>query len=72
MEAGDIVRVSPETRRSVYANPCSKIGYSLNSNPENFVLYVVSAIPPKSVLAGMAGSHLIDDGVPHFGGCLRL
>ena len=67
MEAGDIVRVSPETRRSVYANPCSKIGYSLNSNPENFVLYVVSAIPPKSVLAGMAGSHLIDDGVPHFG-----
>lgn len=60
MEPGDIIRVSPETRRSVYCLPsCSKIGYSMNSSPEHFVLYVVGAIPPAS-------GYLIDDGIPHF------
>jgi len=68
MEPGDIVRVSPQTRRSVYANPCSKIGYSMKSDPENFVLYVVGAVPAARGLGGGegGGAGLVDDGIPHF------
>lgn len=66
MEPGDIVRVSPHTRRSLYAHPQPRIGYSMKSNPEHFILYVLGAIPAANMLRSRNSQFLIDDAIPHF------
>ncbi|QDZ23041.1 Nudix hydrolase domain-containing protein [Chloropicon primus] len=58
MEPGDVVRVSPETRRSVYATGrLGGTGYSMNrvQLQEHFVLYVFGARPSD-----------VEDGAPHY------
>ena len=55
MEPGDVVRVSPETRRSVYATPRGGTGYAMRTKQEHFVLHVFGATPSP-----------VEDGNPHY------
>lgn len=66
MEPGDIVRVSPGTRRSLYAHPQPRIGYSMKSDPEHFILYVLGAVPPAHMLSNSNSQWSLDDAIPHF------
>mmetsp|Transcript_95 Transcript_95/g.134 ORF Transcript_95/g.134 Transcript_95/m.134 type:complete len:409 (+) Transcript_95:275-1501(+) len=70
MAPGDVVRVSPETRRSLHASPIPRTtGYSRTHRPSsshtNFVVYVIGN-GSHAFDHGLSTSDVMDDGRPHF------
>ena len=69
LEPGELVHVAPEIRRSLYADPLTKTGYSLKSEPENFVVYVIGGVKahPDGASDGAQNPRQLKwRGVPHF------